>query len=406
MRLALRTAGASVVVWGLLAIAPRLALAAAVEELMTPTMIADFELDSARDGHYCPSCNYGSGNARVAYVDTDFTVKVAPIDLDTGRFVLELAKVVDSNAAFVTDYGNGPSWAYSQRGSELVYTRYLNGRPRRDGSAGLGFARQTGFNQWQAGFVAGSLKRVSPKATTNENDAIPLMSYGDVKKPLGYWRPIENNAVERVLPGDGSNNGIGLRWVPDSREIVYGYTPPGEVDNQIYVYNLDTQANEQITSGPGYKRAQFMLYAPDRGGEATAFMVVDDTRFDLYRRDVSGGNASWVKYDTIDLPAAMPYVSGSPEAFVHNGKTWILLALRKTLGLNAPSNLAILSLASPHELRMLTDDSSPNRWRSDPEFYIAPNTVYIYYTRALPWKFPTVGEGVWRVDTGLGPMQP
>ena len=115
---------------------------AATEVQMTSEMLADFELDSARDGDYCPTCNFGAGNARVTYVDTQFRVMVAPLDISTGMLLTNLAVVVDTNAAFVTDYGNGPSWMFSQRGSELVYTRYLNGRPRRDGSAGMGMAQR------------------------------------------------------------------------------------------------------------------------------------------------------------------------------------------------------------------------------------------------------------------------
>jgi len=399
MPIGFRVAIAASIVLGLLA-APAPSVAAP-EELMTSEMLADFELDSARDGTYCPSCNFGSGNARVAYVDQQFNVKVAPLDMATGRLLTSQAIVVDTNAAFVTDYGNGPSWMFSQRGSELVYTRYVNGRPHRDGSAGVAMARQTGLNQWQAGFIPGGLARVSPKATTEETDATPRISYGDVNQPHAYWRFAENSAVEHVLPGDDSNRGVGLRWVPGSPEIIYSFTPPGEVDNQIFVYNTVTGGNEQISTGTGYKRAQFMLYAPDYGGQAIAFMVVDDTHFDVYKR-VSAGH--WTKFDSINMPPSQPYVSGSPEAFVHNGRTWILLGLRKTLGLNVPSNLALVSLDASHELRILTaQPSNPSRWRSDPEYFIAPNTVYIYFTRALPYKFPTVGEGVYRVDTGLGP---
>ena len=397
-------AAASTVV-GLLA-APAPSVAAPFPEVqMTTEMLADFELDSARDGFYCPGCNFGSGNARVTYVDTQFRVMVAPLEMSTGKILTTQAVVVDTNAAFVTDYGNGPSWMFSARGSELVYTRYINGRPRRDGSAGVAMARQVGPTQWQAGFIPGGYGRVSPKATTEQSDLVPRISYGDVSLPHAYWRFAENNAPEITLPGDDSNRGVGLRWVPGSPEIIYSFTPVGEVDNQIFVYNTATATTQQISTGPGYKRAQFMIYAPEFGGQAVAFMVVDDTRFDLYRRVRDAqGNVTWTKFDTITMPAAMPYVSGSPEAFVHAGRTWILLGLRKTLGLNVPSNLAILSLdTSRPELRMLTDDSSPLRWRSDPEYFIAPNTVYVYYTRALPFKFPTVGEGVWRVDTGLGP---
>lgn len=384
------------------------AQAAAVEVQMTTETLADFELDSARDGTYCASCNFGAGNARVSYVDYQFQVRVAQLDLATGRILVESAQLVDTNAAFVTDYGNGPSWMFSQRGSELVYTRYRDGRPRRDSTAGVAMAKQTGPNTWQAGFIPNGLGRVSPKGTTQQNDAVPRISYGHVSKPMAFWRLATADATEVQLPGDDSARGVGLRWVPGTSEILYSFTPPGEADVQIFVHDTASGQTQQITSGPGYKRAQFMSYAPEFGGQAVAFMVVDDTRFDLYRRESDGaGGQRWVLFHTYTMPAAQPYISGSPEAFVHNGRTWIVLALRKTKGANVPSNLGIMALdpARP-ELRMLTDDTSPTRWRSDPEYFIAPETVYIYFTRAQPYKLPTVGEGVWRVDTGLGPLQP
>jgi hypothetical protein len=380
---------------------------AAVEEQMATETLADFEFDSARDGIHCPSCNFGSGNARVSYVDTQSRLMVAPIDMASGRFLIGQAVVVDTNAAFVTDYGNGPSWMFSSRGSELVYTRYLNGRPHRDGSAGVAMAHQVGPTQWQAGFIPGGLGRVAPKGTTEARDPVPRISYGNVSQPLAYWRMAEATAAEFPLPGDGSNHGVGLRWVPGSPEIIFSITPAGQPDDQIYVYNTATGATEQITTGPGYKRAQFMLYAPEFGGQAVMFTVVDDTRFDVYKRVIDASGVShWTLFNTITMPPEMPEISGSPEAFVHNGRTWILLALRKTPGVTAPSNLALLSLdpARP-ELRMLTDSAAPSRWRSDPEYFITASTVYIYYTRALPWKSPPVGEGIWRVDTGLGPLQ-
>jgi hypothetical protein len=382
--------------------------AAVVEEQVTTETLADFEFDSARDGTYCASCNFGAGNARVSYIDYQFRVRVAQIDLATGRFLVDAAQIVDTNAAFVTDYGNGPSWMFSQRGSELVYTRYRDGRPRRDTTAGVALARQTGADTWQAGFIPNGLGRVSPKATTQQQDAIPRISYGHVSKPMAFWRMATSDATEVQLPGDDSARGVGLRWVPGTTEILYSFTPPGEVDVQIFVHDTATSQTQQITSGPGYKRAQFMSYAPEFGGQAVAFTVVDDTRFDLYRRESDGaGGQRWGLFHTYTMPAAQPYISGSPEAFVHNGRTWIVLALRKTKGANAPSNLGILALdpARP-ELRLLTDDTSPTRWRSDPEYFIAPETVYIYFTRAQPFKLPTIGEGVWRVDTGLGPVLP
>ena len=56
--------------------------------------------------------------------------------------------------------------------------------------------------------------------------------------------------------------------------------------------------------------------------------------------------------------------------------------------------------------RILTSDTPNVRSRRDPEYYITSNGPYIYYNRYVaivdqPGK--AVSEGVFRVDTGLGP---
>ena len=55
---------------------------------------------------------------------------------------------------------------------------------------------------------------------------------------------------------------------------------------------------------------------------------------------------------------------------------------------------------------MLTNDTSVFRLRLDPEFFITAQGPFIYYNRLVPATadFPDgINDGVWRVDTGLGP---
>src|SRR4051794_11084415 len=45
--------------------------AAAQEVKVTSAAIPDYEFDSARNGVFCPTCNFGDGNARLAFTDRD-----------------------------------------------------------------------------------------------------------------------------------------------------------------------------------------------------------------------------------------------------------------------------------------------------------------------------------------------
>jgi len=378
-----------------------------VEEQMSAISMADFEFDSARNGTYCPTCNFGAGNARVTYIDPQYNLWVLPVDWTTGKFGDSQAHFVDINAAFVSDYGNGPQWAFSQRGSELTYTRYLDKQPKSDRTAGVAFAHMTAPGTWQAGFIPGGMGRVAPKGTMNETDPEPRLTYGDVQKPRGYWRFADPSAQEMTVPGDGSNSGIGLRWIDGTTEILFSNTPKDK-PIQIYVQDTATQVTDQITSGDGEKVAQSIVYPPEFGGDAIFFTVVDKTRIDFYRKLPNArGVLRWTKFGTITPPADQPNIAGSPEAFIYNNRTWIVLTVKATTGVTDPSNIAIVS-ANPDnpEWHILTDNNVAPRWRADPEYFMADDSVYIYYSRSIGTVKPVIAEGIWRVDTGLGPKQP
>lgn len=383
-------------------------VAAAVEERITAAPLADIEFDSARDGRLCPSCNFGDGNSRVVFTAADGRLWVARVDWVTGRFQPEDGRgtLVDTGAAYYRDFGNGPSWAFSQRGSDIVYTRYVDGLPKDPANAGLGWARMTGPGQWAAGMVPDGLGRVAPKGTQDREDAVSRISYGAASRTDAWWRVGDFSQPEVKLPLGDSNRGLGLRWVAGTDQILMSDAPDGLV-KQIFLHDTRTGATEQITSGTGNKRAQFMFYPPEFGGEAVAFLVVDDTRFDFYRRlPDAQGVLRWTRFQSILPPADQPFIAGSPEAFVHNGRSWIVFTMADSAKPAALSNIALTSIGpGTPEIRRLTDAGSPARWRSDPEYFINDSGVYIYFTRARMARALAIHEGIWRVDTGLGPPQ-
>lgn len=93
--------------------------------------IVDFEFDWGRNGVQCPTCNFGAGNSRLAYIDDAGNVWVGSVDYNTGRFSPEDGRgiLVDSRGVTPGTIGNGPEWLASQRGSELVYSRWMDDRP-------------------------------------------------------------------------------------------------------------------------------------------------------------------------------------------------------------------------------------------------------------------------------------
>jgi hypothetical protein len=109
------------------------------------------------------------------------------------------------------------------------------------------------------------------------------------------------------------------------------------------------------------------------------------------------------------MPAATPYI-GSPEPFVHNGRSWVFFWLSAKPSSSSSVSLIAMTGIDPAvpSLRALTSATSPARSRRDPEYFITANGPYIYYSRfLLPTSTrPLTSEGVFRVDTGLGPRAP
>jgi hypothetical protein len=378
---------------------------------VTKTFILDFEFDWGRDGIYCATCNNGAGNARFAFTDPTGKLWVANIDPNTGAFLPSNGKgvLVDPDGAYAADFGNGPEWMFSAAGSQLVYTRYLSGTTHIAANAVLGLATPTANGGWAAFVVPNSSQKYSPLGSLDVNDPSPKMLYQNKADAKAYWR-FAGAATDAVLP---SNRPVCTRrWVPNTNAMVY--TAPCFLraqwqGGQVYWYDTDTGKETQITFDPATKMYAFVWRAPEFNNDQVLVTLANRTTLQVYRQVTdTQGNKTWTLINTIAAPASMPYV-WSPEPFVHNGKSYVIMQLTSTSALDdytVPTQLAMTGIdpAVP-SLRMLTNDTSVQRLRMDPEYYITSQGAYVYYNRYFPATATATmqPEGVWRVDTGLGP---
>jgi hypothetical protein len=384
--------------------------------------IIDHEFDWGRDGVYCPTCNYGAGNARLSYIDRDHNLWVGYVDYYTGNFYPPTGQAVllDTNATAPIEIGNGPEWMVSQRGSEIVYTRWTDGMPRKTMYLNVGFARQ-GNGSWIAGSVDNSTLRVMPIGTSDLNDPYPTVHFqnaavGGAVSNI-FWRDVVPGSVEHKLPLNTNDPGMTRRWVPGSRDALITapalFPATGAVYKQVFLFHMSTGVLEQLTFDPADKLWAFMWAAPEYDNENVFFVMVNGTQLNIYRNlgrpdGPRGGATRWRVVNTINMPAATPYIS-SPEPFVHNGRSYIFFSLSANPDLHAfsLSSIAISDIdpVSP-TVRVLTSDVNPPRARRDPEYFITANGPYIYYNRYILPATGTpaqINEGVFRVDAGLGP---
>lgn len=383
------------------------------EVKVTPAAIPDFEFDWGRDGKHCPTCNFGQGNARFAFSDANYNLWLGYVDFQTGAFypLSGQGQLLDVDVAAATDFGNGPEWTFSAAGSQVMYTKYVAGKPKKAANAGLGLATMVN-GSWSAGFVPGGMQRQSPAGTQDINDPAPRFSYFNDRTNEVFWRSVNDITTERVLPiGDGGN-GIARRWVPGTAKVIYAAKVvggDGVERDQIFLYDSDSGEREQLTFEPTAKLGAFMWRAPEFDNDWVFFTVANRTRISVYRKlPDANGVLRWTVVKTVNTPGAAPFI-WSPEFFVHNGRSYIFFQLSSSplfTDTSVPNQLAITGI-DPFKVnfRLLTNDPSTPRVRIDPEYFITAQGPFIYYTRIIPSTptRPPLNDGVWRVDTGLGP---
>lgn len=385
-----------------------------VEEQVSSADIVDFEFDWARDGVHCPECNFGDGNSRIVFTDRDYNMWLGYVDFETGMFVPPdgRAKLLDTNAAFATDFGNGPEWMFSRNGSTILYTKYLPGRRPSTFSASVALARMVD-GVWKTGIVQNGLKKQSPIGTTDLEDEVPRYNYQNFAKKKVYWRMADDATSEKLMPIADQTGGGSRRWVPGSGKVIFsGAAAPDEqggIYQQVFLYDTDTDELEQLTFDPVTKWGGFMWRAPEYDNEYVFFTISGRTSLAIYRHLAGAdGIKRWTVVNTIAMPEKLPYI-WSPEPFVYKGRSWLFFQLSsspKANDMSVPTQLAMTGIDPLRpNFRMLTNDNQTRRVRMDPESFITARGPYIYYNRYIPKTDtrPVRNDGVWRVDTGLGP---
>ncbi|WP_242478034.1 hypothetical protein [Rubrivivax gelatinosus] len=383
------------------------------EVQVTKSAIPDYEFDSARNGKLCSSCNGGLGNALFAFTAADGQLWLGNIDFQTGAFYPPDGHgvLVDTDTAPVADFGNGPEWMSGAAGSRIVYTRYQSGVAHSEATAQIGIATLVN-GSWSTAVLPNSAGRATPDGSKDDSDTDPRVNYISADKSALFWRRMSNAGTEVAMPISDLTGGNSRRWVPGTRTIIFqGHNPadPQLVD-QVYTYDTDSGAVEQLTFDTVGKYGAFMWKAPEYNNEYLFFTMADFRRKILVYRKIAGtdGVKRWTVIKTITPPTQLPYF-WSPEVFSHNGRSYIFTVVspsNKFWDKSYPTHLAISGIDPlKQNFKMLTNDTTKPRVRLDPEYFITAKGPFIYYNRMVPVTdtYPDgVNDGVWYVDTGLG----
>jgi hypothetical protein len=408
----------------------------------TAVALHDIEFDWGRDGIFCATCNYGQSNARYNWTDPNGNLWVGHLDPNSGAFTPPAGnnELADNTAFYYAIFNNGPEWAFStQNGqviSQLVYTRYPPGTAAVPANAGVAFATP-GPGGWSANFFPGAMgatgggapvNSVMPEASQCNTDPVALTEFIDLATPQDVFGEPTTTApgtAPTLMPfgsyaSDVSGDKPAVRWVPCTHQLVFiGAAPPdgsGDVYYQVFWYNFDTQAVQQLTLDGTDHAEGFMFQAPEFNGAYVFYTISNNVEIDVYEQTGVGSNGAptFQLVNQITSPdPAEPYISGT-EPFINctpTCQTYIFMKVQSTLrtasNINSiPNGLAVTNInpAQPLFKILVPEASTPTIQRNDAEYYITANGPYLYYSRNVITSATTQfqAQGRYFIDMQLG----
>ena len=395
----------------------------------------DIEFDWARDGIYCPTCNYGASNSQVNWTDKQNRLWVGGVDHTTGLFTPFSGQgvLVDTTAFFWADWGNGPEWAFSTPVpgqdvvSQLVYTRYIPGDPATADYAGAAVAEPSSATSWSKRFFPGAVgsnnnNTVLPEASQCNTDtqAMAVFQDQDLTPPTMYTEPVTFKVGTRptLTPFGSFANGIGERWVPCTHWLTFqGNVTIGTNSlQQVFWYDTDTQVVQQLTFDPTTKQRALMFKAPEFQDQYILMTLAADDQVQIYLQSGTNPNGSPIfdLINTIYSPDPSEPFMFDPKAFVHcnpNCQTYIAVGLSQVVNSQQtqtePNGLAVMNInpANPFFELLVSAGSLPLKQRLDPKYFITANGPVLYFAQiqvqngSLPYR----PQGVYFINLQLGP---
>jgi hypothetical protein len=332
-------------------------------------------------------------------------LQVAPIDRQTGDLLLDQTRIVDTHLAPLTvdktGSRNGPEWVYGRSGSQVVYTKEMNGKWL------LGITQGSGTN------LSPGLMPIDKSQTDDDLGATPIGSRNpsDLNPRVVYlfptqaglktmaWRSTQEGVGGSVpIPGGRDCTSIG-RWVNnESQALIYAAKTASRL--QIFKYEVETQRATQLTTSLTSKSQPFMWRAPEFNYEFI-FLALENggggyTQLGIYRFL----NGAWTRINTLQSPSSFKLIR-SPEPFTYNGRSYVSLVFESQK--DGPSEIWFASIDPDRPLYRQVSDPTVQAVRRDPEPFMLQTGLVIYYTERTITDKGTTRYLTHRAWSGLEP---
>ncbi|MEO0975133.1 MAG: hypothetical protein AAFX85_18750, partial [Pseudomonadota bacterium] len=311
-----------------------------------------------------PQPEFDGPGDRMFWASTLNELWVARVDPLTGDISPADGKLlmIDSGLAPVGQIGNTPRISYGEE-DILIYTR-------REGTKNwLAVARNVDTGVWLSSLLARGEDRFRANGTPEEFTGVARMVYnrdlpgGNTVVAWRDWNDPNSEVGAQVIGQGGRFLGdepFVLTLLEDAQGII-----------QIYLIDLATGLGDFITSGPPNKVNPFVWFAPEFQ-DWTIVTMLGFTELAVFRRD----GASWLLDHQFTIPSEKPFLS-SPEAFVHNGVSYVAVVTADELGTGdsfpgqplGPSEIWIAGIDAAQPFFRRIDDPANVTQKAEPEPY-------------------------------------
>lgn len=346
---------------------------------------------------------------RFAWVDTSGDMWAGRVDKTTGELVPPDGKgqLLDTQVAKAREFLNGPEWALTNSGPQVVYTRSLPFGPQ---------LHKAYFDRggWVTEALRGGIYKYGPYGSLDRGDPSPRVFYkgpADLAFPEDpaeafYWRYLDQPGSETKF-GDRISP---TRWVPGYQQILYTAIPegvPGRIA-QVYLYDVETDSSQQLTTSSGSKASPRIWTAPDLGNSRILEVATDRESLEVYIETIGpGGESEWTLLHDLVVPeqSVGPYIYNA-RPFVHGAQSYIVMLAMECLGTcdgkytrrgGLTDVWLVGSLDGEPAWRRISDPVGA--FREDPETLPIQGSPYVYiYRFASEDETP---DGVYKLATGL-----
>jgi len=323
----------------------------------------------------------------------------AKVDPATGRIIPEDGRgvLLDNNLTSFYITGNGPEWAFGKGREYIAYTKNVGT------DTALGVARRLADGNWRAALLFQGGGRWKPEgAAASNKDAARIVYNYDLSpdETVVAWRNIDYAQSEDWVGGVAAQGG---RWIEGER----AYLTITEVTDTLQFFRSDIDDKpltlQQITFDNATKVNPYSWFAPEFNAPLFS-AIINLTRVGIYRETQPG---IWSLIHVLRFPSEYPFIS-SPEAFVHNGKSYIVTILASQLNGSGtfpfqpvgPSQVWIAGIDPAEPFFRRVDEASRSVQRSEPEMFTTARGPEVFYTEKAQVNNIRLLR---RADTGLGP---